>query len=238
MSPNIRSLFPVLLVVGLLVGCAAPATTAPAPTQSPPTQPPPPTSTPGIPVEQVTIPVDNESFPATITGSGEIAVIIANTGQDTPSDWAPLVQALSTNEHLKIVTFAYRDLVGTSAKDTAAVLDYLRNEGIQKTICIGAGVASRHCANLRAEPEMIGMVFLATDSIAIDSDFPKLFLTADNDPYQMAGSTERVYNQSAEPKTFKSYAAGVHGPALFKADVGPQVLADSTSFINEIVDSQ
>jgi hypothetical protein len=236
MLSNIRSLLVVVFIGSLLVGCAT-ATSPPTQPTAIPTQPAP-TSTPGIPVEQVAIPVDNESFQVTITGNGEIAVIIANTGQDTPSDWTPLIQALSTNKHLRIVTFAYRDLVGTADKDILAVLNYLRKEGTKKTICIGAGVGSRVCANLQAEPEMIGMVFIATESVAIDSDFPKLFLTADNDPFGMSGSTERVYNQSAEPKTFKSYTAGVHGPSLFKADVGPQVLADITSFMNEIVEGQ
>jgi hypothetical protein len=237
MSPNIRSLFPVIFVVGLLVGCAAPATTAPAPTQSPPTQPPP-TSTPGIPVQQVTIPVENESFEATVAGNGETAVLIADSGTGAISEWVPLVDALKTNRNLRVVTFAYRDMTSTAVKDVTAVLDYLRGEGIEKIICLGAGIGSRFCTNLQQEPEMIGMVLIGADGLAIDADFPKLLLTADADPLGMAGSTERVYNQSAEPKTFKSYPAGVHGPALFKADVGPQVLADITSFIDEIVDSQ
>jgi hypothetical protein len=77
---------------------------------------------------------------------------------------------------------------------------------------------------------------IGADGLAIDSDFPKLFLTADTDPLGMAGSTERVYDQSAEPKVFKTYPASVHGEALFsQEDVGPQVLADITSFINEIL---
>ena len=236
MLSNIRPLLVVVFIVSFLFGCATP-TSAPTQPTAIPTQPAP-TSTPGIPVEQVTIPVENASFPATVTGNGEIAVIIASTGEDTPSDWEPLVQALRTNEHLRIITFAYRDLVGTADKDMAAVLNYVRNAGITKIICIGAGVGSRFCTNLREEPDIIGMIFIATESLGIKSDFPKLFLTADADPFGMAGSTERVYNQSAEPKTFKSYAAGVHGPALFKADVGPEVLADISSFINEIVDGQ
>jgi hypothetical protein len=237
MLSNIRSLLVVLFIVSFLVSCAAPTS---APTQQPtaiPTQPVP-TSTPGIPVEQVTIPVDNESFQATITGNGEIAVIIASNGEGAPSDWDLLVQALSANEHLRMVTFAYRNIVGTGDKDLAALLNYLRNEGVTKIICIGEGVGSNFCTHLQEEPEMIGMVFLATESLGIKADFPKLFLTADADPFGMAGSTERVFNQSTEPKTFKSYTAGVHGSALFKADVGPQVLADITSFMNEVVEGQ
>ena len=243
MAHMIRSTWFVLLIAGLLVACAAPApaespTSAPAPTTQPePTQPGH-TPTPGITSEQVTIAVDNESFEATVTGNGETAVLITDSGTGAISDWAPLVDALKPNRNLRIVTFAYRDITSTGVKDVTAVLDYLRAEGIEKIICLGAGIGSRFCTNLQQESEMIGMVFIGADGLAIDADFPKLFLTADADPLGMAGSTERVYNQSAEPKSFKTYAAGVHGPALFKADVGPQVLADITSFINEFVDSQ
>jgi hypothetical protein len=240
----IRSTWFVLLIAGLLVACAAPAptespTSAPVPTTRPePTQPVP-TSTPGITSEQVTISVDNESFEATVTGNGEIAILIADSGTGVISEWAPLVDVLKTNRNLRIVTFAYRDLTSTGVQDVTAVHDYLRAEGIEKTICIGAGIGSRLCTNLQQEPDMIGMVLIGADGLAIDADFPKLFLTADADPLGMAGSTERVYNQSAEPKSFKTYAAGVHGPALFaNADVGPQVLADISDFIDEIVNRQ
>jgi len=240
MSQNIRSLFLLVFVGGLLAGCAAPATTPPTPTQSPPTQALP-TSTPALVTQQVAISAgeDNETINATVTGTGEIAILIADSGTGTISEWAPLVDTLKTNKNLRIVTFAYRDITSTGTKDITAVLDYLRAEGIQKTVCVGAGIGSRFCTNLQQEPDVIGMVLIGADGLAIDSDFPKLFITADADPLGMAGSTERVYNQSAEPKSFKSYAASVSGPALFaKADVGPQVLAEITSFIDGIVNEQ
>ena len=248
MLPMIRSTWIALLIAGWLAACAAPAptlspTSAAAPTTQPElTQPVmTPTSTRGIPSEQVLIPSGegNETISATVTGTGETAIIIADTGLDTYSQWAPLVEALKTNTDLRIVTFAYRDITSTGFEDLTAVLDYVRAEGIQKIVCVGAGIGSRFCTNLQKEPDLIGMVLIGTDGLAIDSDFPKLFLTADADPLGMAGSTERVYNQSAEPKVFKTYPANAHGPALFlQEEVGPQVLADITSFINESVSGQ
>jgi len=246
MSRLIKSTWFVLLIAGLLVACAAPAPTlAPVPaTQPESTQPAPAaTSVPSIPSEQVTISVvaDNETFDATVIGNGETAVIVANTVGNDTSRWLPLVDALSSNENLRIVTFAYRDeATDTSNADTRAVFEYLRTEGIKKIICVGSGYGSSACGYLQSEPEILGMVFISVDHIAkVDGIFPKLFLTADTDPVISAGQTQLVYEQSAEPKTFKTYAAGVHGPALFfKVDVGPQVLADITDFINEIVNSQ
>ena len=249
MSHMIRSTWFVLLIAGLLGACAAPApslspTSAPAPTTQPePTQPvAASTSIPSIPGEQVAISVaaDNETFNATVTGDGEIGVILADTFGYNPLRWLPLIDALDGNENLRMVTFAYRDEDATPNQDTRAVFDYLRAEGIDKIICVGAGYGSRACGYLQNEPQIIGMVLITADQPSkIEGDFPKLFLTADTDSVTPAAVTQRVYEQSTEPKEFKSYAAGVHGPALFaKADVGPQVLADITSFINMIVSEQ
>jgi hypothetical protein len=250
MSRLIKSTWFVLLLAGLLAACAAPATAVPTSTpiqpasataQPEPTQPAPTaTSIPSIPGEQVVISVaeDNETFNATVTGNGEIGVILADTFGYNPLRWLPLIDALDDNEHLRMVTFAYRDEDATPNQDTRAVFDYLRAEGIDRILCVGAGYGSNACGFLQGEPEIIGMVLIATDISAIEAAFPKLFITADTDPIGLAGSTQRAYEQSAEPKIFKTYVAGVHGQALFaKADVGPQVLADITDFINGIVNS-
>ena len=242
----------VLLLTGLLAACAAPATEvatsapvqpAPATAQPEPTQPAPSaTSVPSIPGEQVAIPVvaDNETFTATVTGNGQIGIILADTGGYKPWRWLPLIDALDGNEHLRMVTFAYRNEDATPNQDTRAVFDYLRAEGIDKIICVGAGYGSGACGFLQNEPEIIGMVFFASHLIPdIEADFPKLFLAADSDPIAPSGIIQRAYEQAAEPKIFKTYTAGVHGPALFaKADVGPQVLADVTDFINGIASGQ
>lgn len=250
MKSNILSLVQVVFVMVLLVGCAAPAPAAtatrdvPTSTSLPPTEAvPTSTSTPGIPGVQVSIPVgaDGETLNATITGNGEVGIILVNSEEVPALRWGPLVESLGTNENLRIVTFDYRDVnsTGKNIEDVMAIHDYLRAEGIKKTICIGSGAGSLYCTNLQEEPEIIGMVLIATWAPAIDSEFPKLFLTADADPFGGAGSTKRAYEQSAEPKTFKSYAASVHGVSLFyKEDVGPQVLADVTDFINGIMNSQ
>jgi hypothetical protein len=248
MSRLIKSLFIILL----LAGCAAPAPTATAPvivptvTSLPPTEAAPAaTSTPGISGVQISIPAPDEAFGATIsatvTGKGDIGVILANTPDGASLAWAPLVDLLDSKENLRIVTFEYRDKSSYSTfdEDIMAVLDYLRAEGIQKTICIGGGAGTPACAFLQEQPDIIGMIFISTEVSAIESGFPKLFLTADSDPFGMTGSTQRAYDQSAEPKEFKSYASGRSGPGLFTdPDVGSQVLADIMDFIDGIVSAQ
>jgi hypothetical protein len=178
----IRSTWFILLMAGLLVACAAPApTSAPAPaTQPEPTQPATaPTSTPGIPGEEVVISVaeDNETFNAKVTGNGEIGVILADSFGYNPARWLPLVDALAGNENLRMVTFTYRDEDATPNQDTRAVFDYLRAEGIDKILCVGAGYGSRACGFLQGEPEIIGMVMINIDQPPqIEGDFPKLLI--------------------------------------------------------------
>ena len=246
-----KSIFFVLSLTVLLTGCAAPTPTAttpatvqpaPATAQPEPTQPTlAQTAVPSIPGEQVSISVaeDNETFSATVTGKGEIGVILADTFGYNPLRWLPLIDALDGNEHLRMVTFAYRDEDATPNQDTRAVFDYLRAEGIDKIICVGAGYGSRACGYLQNEPEIIGMVIITVDQPKIEADFPKLFLTADTDSVTPAAVTQRIYEQSTEPKEFKLYESGRHGNSLFTdPEVGSQVLADITDFINGIVQGQ
>ena len=244
-----KSRFFVLLLTVLLTGCASPAATTSAPVQPAPataqpesTQPAPaPTSVTSIPGEQVTIPVteDNEAFKATVTGNGEIGVILADTFGYNPLRWMPLIDALDGNERLRMVTFMYRDEDATPNQDTHAVFDYLRTEGLDKIICVGAGYGSRACGYLQNEPEIIGMVIITVDQPKIEADFPKLFLTADTDSITPAAVTQRIYEQSTEPKEYKLYKSGRHGNGLFTdPEVGSQVLADINNFINEIISSQ
>jgi hypothetical protein len=108
-----------------------------------------------------------------------------------------LVEALGSNENLKIVTFAYRtDNQDTHFADTLAVFEYLKNQGIDRVICVGAYPGAYACYGLKNEPEIIGMVLIASETPAIEANFPKLFLTADADPFGLAGSTQRAYEQS------------------------------------------
>ncbi len=247
MSYTIKPILSALLLAALLSGCAAPpfdatesipTSTPPPPTQAAPTKTPPPVKV------QVEIPVNTErftgSFPATMTGNGSVGFIFANTEVNDPSEWQPLVDALDGNENLRMATFAFRDVHSTSFADTRAVFDYLRANGIDKVICIGSYYGAGACADLRTEPEIIGMVFFPSPIIPfLQEDFPKLFLTADADPSGYAGILQQVYERSAEPKIFKSYSSGRHGPALFTdPEVGSQALADVVLFINEIVNGQ
>ena len=250
MSRLIKSTWFTLLLAGMLAACVAPATAVPtsAPVQPTPTtvqlEPTQPALTPtavaSIPGEQVVISVaeDNETFNATVTGNGEIGVILADTFGYNPLRWLPLIEALDENENLRMVTFAYRDEDATPNQDTRAVFDYLRAEGIDKIICVGTGYGSRACGYLQNEPEIIGMMLITVDQPNIEGDFPKLFLTADTDSITPAAVTQRVYEQSTEPKEFKSYASGRHGSGLFAdPNIGPQVLTDITDFISGIVNS-
>jgi len=229
----IKSISFALLLVGVIGACAAPAISAPVSTQ------PADTAIPHILDDQITIPVGeggDETIKATITGNGDIAVMVHKHryDTDTKSYWTPLVDSLSANEKLRIITYTLRGYE-TGVRDTRIVFDYLKAEGVTKIICISAGIG-QVCTNLQDEPEIIGMVKFPGDILTpIEADFPKLFVASEAD----SDSLRQTYENSAEPKTFKSYAVSADGPAIFSVpDVGLQVVADITDFINGIVNSQ
>jgi hypothetical protein len=241
MSHLIKSLFVVLL----LAGCAAPAPTATTPvivsteTSLPPTEAiPAATATLAILGVQVSIAVEdgNEMFDARVIGDGEVAIILGH-GINDSAGLVPLVEALSRNENIRIVTFAYRDVEATVSEDTRAVFDYLRAQGQNRIICIAYGFGQT-CGALQHEPEIIGMVFYDSAFVpVIEADFPKLFLASDpGSPFVTVGEIQREYDQAAEPKMFKTYESGRFGLGVFgDPNAGPQLLADITDFINGII---
>ena len=247
MLSNVRILFLVVFIMSLLVGCAAPAPTTvatielPTSTSLPPTEVmPAATATPGISGEQISITVEggNEMFDARVTGDGEVAIILGHGINDSAS-LVPLVEALSNNKNVRLVTFGYRDVEATVSEDTRAVFDYLRAQGQNRIICFAYGFGQT-CGALQHEPEVVGMVFYDSAFVpAIEEDFPKLFLASDpGSTFVTVSEIQREYDQAAEPKVFKTYQSGRFGLGVFTdPNTGPQLLADITDFINEVVSS-
>jgi hypothetical protein len=249
----------VICIALLLSSCATPAPTeavhAPTPKEVSPTEvisqpaitsmptakPPVATPFPDLPSTEVSIPAseNNESIKAFVTGNGSIPVIIVPNAEDDISTWKPLVNALASNEKLKVVIFSYRDYLSTMGKDTIAVYGYLQAQGASTIIPVCAGVGTRPCVIdlLKNGSEIKGMVLMDMDTGPVNTSFPKFFITGDGNDY--SGVTKQDYEHSDEPKTLKVYPPGVNGSALFSyPDVGPQVLKDITEFVNGIANGQ
>jgi esterase/lipase len=110
--------------------------------------------------------------------------------------------------------------------DTRAAINFVREQGAEKIILVGASLGGVASAKLAVESQASGLVILASpplipqwgfeiDSTDLNTDIPKLFITAENDHTVSADETRALYDLAAEPKEWQTYPGTAHGTDLF-----------------------
>jgi pimeloyl-ACP methyl ester carboxylesterase len=174
---------------------------------------------------------------------GDLAVVYAHMGIADQPSWQPFA-AETADQDIAALTFSFR-CFGLSAcntnneteghvLDVLSAIQYLRDQGYQRIVCMGASMGAAACLNASMQEDLAGLVFIAgprelilngkwyPDDI-INPDMPKLFITADQDPYAtVISDTKRYYADSPEPKQLILYPETVHGTDLFATPSGSQ----------------
>jgi dienelactone hydrolase len=211
-----RPQFVLLGIIMLAVAaCQAPAT-PPPPTETPlpaPTATTPPSLTAG----PVKIPAANgQTIAAEVKGSGDTTIVFANMSDDYSGVWLKLINALDKDK-FTLVNFNYTAPQADAARaDIDAVLKFLEEHGVKRTICVGASLGTMACTHAAKHPNMTGLVFMsgpASDTLA-EVKYPKLFVVAEKDD-SFTASTQAMYDNAAEPKTIKIFPGYAHGAAMF-----------------------
>ena len=194
-------------------------TVAPAPTQAP------------LPAGQEIIfdGSDNRNLTGTLYGEGETAILLANMSIGGQKQWNPLVAAVNPQK-FTTVTFDYRTINDVSP-DMQHILGWLRQEGFERIICIGASLGTQACSSIALEPEMAGIVLIAGSvhfgSVA-EAVYPKLFIAGELDPG--AFNIQTGYERAAEPKELVIFEDNrAHGTDLFSS-------TDSGKFLTLLLD--
>jgi len=215
-----------------------------------PSQPvvsPTPQPSPTVYIQRETISLETEDglnlsgtlFPA----EGDLAVVYAHMGIADQPSWQPFA-AETAGQAITALTFSFRCYglsecnQGIEAEhhllDVLSAIRYLRDQGYQRIVCIGASMGAAACLNASMQEDLAGLVFIAgprefilndklyPDDI-VNPDMPKLFITADQDPYPtVISDTKRYYTDSPEPKELILYPETVHGTDLFATPSGSQ----------------
>ena len=71
----------------------------------------------------------------------------------------------------------------------------------------------------------------------VNSDIPKLFITAENDNIVPAVLSSQLFELAAEPKEWQTYPGSAHGTDLFETEYGPDVQERILDFILAIANS-
>jgi alpha-beta hydrolase superfamily lysophospholipase len=170
-------------------------------------------------------------------GSGKTAVIFSVMGNCKPG-WREFAQ-LTAAQGLMALTYQWRgcsdfrlaneDELQRFVDDARGAINFVREQGAEKIILVGASLGGLVSAKLAIESQAAGIVVVASppgipdwgfeiEAADLETDIPKLFITAEHDPTVPASRTRQLYDLSAEPKEWQLYPGVVHGTDLFETE--------------------
>ena len=210
----------------------------------------PPTPTPVMKPVSFTTP-DGATIGAVLYGSGDTVVIFSVMG-NCRRGWEELAERAAQNG-LTALTYQWRDC-GPSGpvnerqmsqnflNDARGAISFLRDQGVEKIILAGASLGGLASAKLAMESDARGLVVFASPAeipqwdfeigaADLDTDIPKLFLTADNDSVVPLADSQALYDLAAEPREWQTYPGTAHGTDLFDKEHGEEAQQRILDFI-------
>jgi esterase/lipase len=126
--------------------------------------------------------------------------------------------------------------------DLRGAITFMREQGAKKIILVGASLGGCASAKLAVESQADGLVVVASppeisqwgfeiDAADLNTDIPKLFITAENDDTVPASATRELFDQAAEPKEWQTYPGTAHGTDLFEGENGDEMQQRILGFI-------
>jgi len=195
---------------------------------------------------------DGATISGELYGSGKTAVIFSMMGNCKPG-WREFAQITGAQGFLTL-TYPWRGCRASSVdealiqkflEDTRAAITFMRQQGAEKIILVGASLGGAASAKLALESQASGIVILASppsipqwdfeiQPADLNTDIPKLFITAENDKTVPAGATRELYDLAAEPKEWQTYPGSAHGTDLFEGERGMELQQRILGFIQMI----
>ncbi len=180
---------------------------------------------------------DGATITGELYGSGDTAVIFSVMGNCDPG-WREFAQ-LTAAQGLSALTFQWRgcresgsvdeDEIQKFVDDLRGAISFMREQGAQKIILAGASLGGCASAKLAVESGADGLIVIASPpeisqwgfeitSADLNTDIPKLFITAENDDTVSSDETRALFDLAAEPKEWQTYPGTAHGTDLFDGE--------------------
>lgn len=184
---------------------------------------------------------------------GDTAVVLTHmAGENDQQNWIPFAKLIASRGFTAL-TFDFRcygqsDCGGSGdvlSKDIGAAIDFLREQGFQRIVCMGASMGGRGCVSIAFDEELAGLVILSgtgsgnpdKQNLAnfVSPDMPKLFIVSENDHITDRTSVmTRLYEGAPEPKIFKTFSGSGHGTELFNSKHGEELRETFLNFLEGI----
>ncbi len=254
----------------LLSGFLLPAMLAAACASAPPVDPPAmasasPSGAPGggatlPPGRSVDFPAaDGTALTGRVFGTGTTAVVLSNMGDNDPAAWEDFAPTLADADYT-VLTYAYRfpthtsNLDATKANgavdDLAGAVAFVRRQGAQRVILIGASLGGMATAKVAARLRADGVVIIASpidrqttlqlrvepaELTAITAS--KLFVASDDDANVDIAETRALFDQAREPKQWQTYPSTAHGTQLLATTHGDALRQRLLEFVRALATS-
>lgn len=210
-----------------------PTSTAPPPTKTPepiksPTAAA--TATEEIYKERISVPRDENLIRGTLLGDGEVAVVLAPMFGESRGRWLKFAEHIAPLGYTA-VAFDFPGNVGSSTGtfkfnqvqfDALAVIDYLRNKGYERIVCMGASIGASACFEAaRIDPNLAGIVLISApvETTAEDTAgllMPKLLITGDES--DVVDALKSAYEILPDPKQYVFINQKAHGTEMLNTD--------------------
>lgn len=193
---------------------------------------------------------DGATLNGELYGSGKTAVIFSVMGNCKPG-WREFAQ-LAAAQGFMALTYQWRGCRASGSvdeneiqkfvEDARGAINFMRDQGAEKIILVGASLGGCASAKLAVESQASGLVVIASppsipqwgfeiESSDLDTDIPKLFITAENDDTVPATATRELFDLAVEPKEWQTYPGTAHGTDLFEGESGQDLQQRIIAFI-------
>jgi rhodanese-related sulfurtransferase/dienelactone hydrolase len=194
---------------------------------------------------------DGATLQGTLYGSGTTAVIFSTMSDSKQDTWLDAAQAAARRGYLAL-TFNFRfwtesgriddGLRGKAAEDIRAAAAFVREQGAERVVLVGASLGGMASAKVAAADEVTALVVIAApldwpdwpeirvtegDIQAIEE--PVLFINSEGDLF--ADDTRNMYEAAAGPKELQIYPGDAHGTDLFDTAHAAEVMERILAFL-------
>ena len=197
---------------------------------------------------------DGATLTGDLYGSGQTAVIFSVMGNCKPG-WRELAQSTAA-QGLMALTYVWRNcgpagpvseaqLIKNFVNDARGAISFVRDQGAENIILAGASLGGIASAKLAIESQARGLIIFASppkipnddfviEATDLDTDIPKLFLTAEDDSVVPSKESRKMYELAAEPREWQTYPGTAHGTDLFMTEKGREAQERILAFILSI----
>ena len=192
---------------------------------------------------------------------GNTAVVFAHMagGDNDQQNWIPFAKQIA-RRGFTALTFDFR-CYGESgcggsgsgsvllSRDVGAAIDFLRKQGFERIICIGASMGGRACVTVAFDKELDGIIIVSGTGSGdpdrqnlndfVNPEMSKLFIVSENDHIpDRTNAMILLHDGAPEPKIFKTFPGIAHGTELFSTQYGGELRELIFELLEEIRSSE